>query len=240
MHLGHVGRDVVTIPAPKRTLAVRVAGVVPDYVLHLGTVKLSWRSFQEHFGDERFSFVFVDAVPGSDPVALKRRIDAVLGEHYDLASFLAVDVRATIEALTDQSLALMSWLQVLAALVAIAAMVSATAAAVIDRDAELRTWRALGLRRGDLVRMLAVEATFVGAIGGGLGLVSGTILGRMLTTSIAAAVAGYRLPLHWPLATMIGVPLVSTFAAAAAAALVARRWTRPRGYHRASSSCGIS
>lgn len=227
-YFGVAAGDTITIPAPTRPLAARIAAVVPDYVLHLGTVKLSWRSYVEHFGDERFSFVFVDAVAGRDARALQRQIDALLGDRYDLASFVTVDVRALIEALTDQSLALMSWLQVLAGLVAVAAMVSATAAAIIDRDAELRTWRALGLRRGDLVRMLVVEAAFVGAIGGVLGLASGTILGRMLTTSIAAAMAGYRLPLQWPVVTMVGVPLVSTLAAAGAAAVVARRWTRAR------------
>jgi putative ABC transport system permease protein len=221
--------DTVTIPAPTRPLTARIAAIVPDYVLHLGTVKLTWRTFTEHFADERFSFAFVDAAAGAAPTEVKARIDALFLDRYDLATFLSAQVRATVEALTDQALGMTYWLQVLAALVAVAAMVNATSASIIDREAELRTWRALGLLRMSLVRLLVAEAAFVGAIGSALGLVSGAILGRLLTTSIAAAMAGYRLAPRWPIGMMAGVPILSTIAAAAAAAVVAHRWTRTRG-----------
>lgn len=145
----------------------------------------------------------MDAVPGVDPARVKERIDARFVERYDLATFLSSQVHATIELLTDQTLAMTSWLQVLAALVAVAAMVNATSASIIDRESELRTWRALGS-------------------------VSGAILGELLTTTIAAAMAGYRLVPRWPIGTLAIVPLLSTSAAAVAAAVVARRWTRTR------------
>jgi ABC-type antimicrobial peptide transport system permease subunit len=87
---------------------------------------------------------------------------------------------------------------------------------------------ALGLSRTKLVRLLVAEAVLVGSIGSALGLASGAILGELLTTSIAAAMARYRLVPRWPLGALAGVPLLSTFAAAAAAALVVRRWTRSR------------
>jgi putative ABC transport system permease protein len=220
--------DTVTIPAPRHPLVARVTAVVPDFVLHLGTVKLTWHSYIDHFGDDRVSFAFVDASPGVDPSRIKERIDARFVERYDLATFLSSQVHATIELLTDQTLAMTSWLQVLAALVAVAAMVNATSASIIDREHELRTWRALGLLRGSLVRLLVAEAVFVAAIGSALGFVSGAILGELLTTTIAAAMAGYRLTPRFPVGTLAIVPLLSTTAAAVAAAVVARRWTRTR------------
>lgn len=220
--------DTVVIPAPARPLTARIAAVVPDYVLHLGTVKLPWRTFTEHFGDERFSFAFVDAAAGVEPAEVKKRIDALFVDRYDLATFMSSQVRATVETLTDQALGMTYWLQVLAALVAVAAMVNATSASIIDREAELRTWRALGLLRMSLVRLLVVEAAFVGAIGSVLGFVSGAILGQLLTTSIAAAMAGYRLTPRWPMGTLAAVPILSTVAAATTAAVVAHRWTRSR------------
>ncbi|MEO7437489.1 MAG: FtsX-like permease family protein [Candidatus Binatia bacterium] len=78
------------------------------------------------------------------------------------------------------------------------------------------------------LRLLVTEAVFVGALGSVLGFATGTLLGYLLTTSFAAAMAGYRLTPLWPVGTMVGVPLLSTVAAAAAAAVVARRWTRTR------------
>jgi putative ABC transport system permease protein len=221
---------MVVLAAPARPLTARVAKVVPDYVLHLGSVKLSWRTYDAYFSDARFSFAFVNASPGVDPAALKKHIDTLFVDRYDLSTFMSVEVRTIIETLTDQSLAMTYWLQVLAALVAVSAMVNATSASIIDREVELRTWRALGLRRASLVRLLIAEAVLVGGIGSALGFVSGAILGQLLTTSIASAMAGYRLTPRWPLGTLAGVPLLSTVAAAGGAAVVARRWTRSRAF----------
>ena len=227
--------DTITIPAPV-PLTARIAAVVPDYVLHLGAVKLTWHAYREHFHDTGVSFAFANAASGVAPAAVKQRIEAALSHRYDISTLLTIEIRALIDQLTRQSLAMTNWMQALAALVAIAAMVNATTASIIDREAELRTWRALGLLRGRLVRLLIVEAVFVGAVGSALGLATGTLLGHMLTTTIAAAVAGYRLPVYWPLGTMAGVPTFSILGAAAAAALVARRWTR----HRALIASAVS
>jgi hypothetical protein len=67
-----------------------------------------------------------------------------------------------------------------------------------------------------------------GSIGGVLGLISGAVLGYTLTTTFAAAMAGYRLAPHWPVGTMVVVPLLSVLSAATAAAIVARQRTRGR------------
>ncbi len=220
--------DALILPAPVHALSARVSGVVPDYVLHLGSVKLGWRTFIEHFGDERVTLFGANARPGVSPAELKRQVDEAVAGRYDVAVLTAREVRHVVENLMEQSIRLTYVLQLVAALVAVAAMVNATSASIIDRESELRTWRALGLLRRRLVGLLVGEAALVGLGGSLLGLLTGAILGYMLTTEIARAAAGYRLTVCWSTATLLGLASLSTIAAAAAAAIVAVRWTRGR------------
>ncbi len=220
--------DTLAVSAPVRELRMPIAGVVPDYVLHLGTVKLGWKTFVDHFGEDRVSLFGIEARPGISPHVLKSRIDALLRARYDVTVLTAAEVRHLVEQLVDRSIALTYWLQLVAALVAVAAMVNATSASIMDRERELRTWRALGLLRRRLVRLLVGEAALIGVAGSLLGVVVGAVLGFTLTTSIARAVAGYRLEVTWSPAALSGFAGVSILAAACSAAFVALRWTRGR------------
>jgi putative ABC transport system permease protein len=217
--------DAIELPAPIAPLSVRIAEVVPDYVLHLGSVKLGWNTFTRHFGQTGVTLFAVDVAEGVDTRDVKHRIEGI-ADAGDLSVFTATEMRNVVEHLVDQSVALTYWLQLLGALVAIAAMVNASAASIIDRVTELRLWRAVGLPRKQLVRLLTLEAWVVGAIGSAIGLVAGAVLAYPLVAVITRAVAGFRLQIRWPVGAAAWLFVLSTIAAAAAAHLVASGWTR--------------
>jgi putative ABC transport system permease protein len=218
--------DAIELPAPISPLTVRVAGVVPDYVLHLGCVKLGWEEFTRHFGRAGVTLFAVDVAKGADLREVKAGIESLGGDAYDLSVLTAVEMREVVEHLVDQSVALTYWLQLLGAIVAIAAMVNASAASIVDRVAELRLWRAFGLPRRHLVWLLTLEAAIVGALGSAVGLLAGVALGYPVATTITRAVAGFRLDIRWPVEAAMVLFLLSTLAAAGTAHLVARGWTR--------------
>jgi putative ABC transport system permease protein len=172
--------------------------------------------------------LFVGAKRGATPVAVKRAIENLLGARYDVTVMTVPEARASVDRLVDQFTALTRWLQILAALVAVAAMVNAMSAAIMDRESELRSWRALGLLRRRLVWLLVAEAVVIAVEGSVLGVAAGSVLGWTLTTSIARAVARMHIPVRWPVMTMTGLPIISTVAVACAAAVVALRRTRMR------------
>jgi hypothetical protein len=77
--------------------------------------------------------------------------------------------------------------------------------------------------REDGNRHTVGEAILISIGGSVLGVLSGALLGWSLTTSIACAVAGFRLAVNWPVETMVAVPLISTLAAGAVAKTVEGR-----------------
>ncbi len=218
--------DVLTLPAPRAPLQVTVAAIAPDYVLDLGNVKVGWRLFVRHFAPQGANLFVVDATPGTPPVELARRIEALARGRYELSVLTQREVRSLINDLIERSFALTYWLQLLAVIVVTCAMVNATSAAIIDREDDLVALRALGMQRGRLVRLLMVEAALVGALGGLLGLAAGAVFGATLVTTVMPAVAGFRLPAVWPLGAMLALLVLTTVSASAAAYVIARRWTR--------------
>jgi hypothetical protein len=95
--------------------------------------------------------------------------------------------------------------------------------AMMDRASELRSWHALGLLRRRVVWLMVGEAVVVTVEGSLLGIAAGGVSGWTLATSVARAAAGFHLPVRWPVATMNGLPIISTVAVACAAGVVAMR-----------------
>jgi len=164
-------------------------------------------------------------VPTGGTIHLRNRC---ISEMTDVTVMTVPEARDSVDRFVDQFTALTRWLQILATLVAVAAMVNAMSAAIMDRESELRSWRALGLLRRRLVSLLVAEAVVIAVEGSFLGVAAGSVLGWTLTTSIARAVARMHIPVRWPVVTMAGLPIISTVAVACAAAVVALRRTRMR------------
>jgi putative ABC transport system permease protein len=104
-------------------------------------------------------------------------------------------------------------------------MINATTAAILDRAFDLATWRAIGLERGRLVRLLVAEATLLGLLAGVLGLGSGALIGETLVRVVAPAVAGFRMSVSWPVSWGLTVVALTAIFAGGTAALVARTQT---------------
>ncbi len=220
-----VGQQI-ELPAPIRPLRVTIRAVVADYALDLGNVKLGWKSFVAHFGDERANIVGLEVAPAVSPRDLKRRIEAILAGRYDVSVLTGAELKAIIDTLIDQSFALTYWLQMLAVLVTVLAMVNATSATIIDRSADLATLRALGLERRRVVGLLVMEAGLLGATSGVLGVLAGALVGVTLVRIVAPAVAGFRMTLEWSPLTLVTLVALTTAAAAVSALSVSRGQTR--------------
>ena len=215
--------DTISVPAPVTPLSVQVAAVTPDYLLDLGNLTVPWDAFVEHFGDRRANMLFIDKAEGISDHELKQRIDEVARRDGDDVTVLTGgELRTMMNALIDQSFALTTALQVLAALVTILAMINATTAAILDRAFDLATWRAIGLERGRLLRLLVLEATLLGLVASVMGLAAGAVVGDVLVRVVAPAVAGFRMAVSWPFLWASTVVVITIAFAAVTTAIVAR------------------
>ncbi|MBP7694097.1 MAG: ABC transporter permease, partial [Anaerolineales bacterium] len=161
----------------------------------------------EYFGANPFAILFTPK-PGVTLAALQARVDALREQHRaELAPFDTAQVTTTIDALLGPIQALFGGLTSLSGLVAALGIVVTLFASVLERQREIGTLRALGLRRDEVRGLVVLEAGLLGFAGAGLGALGGLGLSVLFVLSMntaMAAVAGVSpvegLPVPWELA----------------------------------------
>ena len=167
-------------------------------------------------GPDRDNMLFVDAAAGTDVTALESRLDE------QLAPYPNVDVKDQTEfkeeqrGFVDQILTIIYALLALSILIAVLGIINTLVLSVIERTREIGLLRAVGLTRGQLWRMVTLEAVVISVFGALLGLVVGVGFGAALQRALAEqGISELSIP--------IGL-LVTFVLAAAAVGVVAALW----------------
>ena len=127
---------------------------------------------------------FVRLVPGASVTAVKAQIDKLLQDSPEVS---VVDRSAFVKQQTaqfDTILAMIQILLALAILIAVLGIVNTLALSVLERTRELGLLRAVGLRRGQAMRMITVEAVVISLFGALLGLAVGCGLGAAVVRAL--------------------------------------------------------
>ena len=170
------------------------------------------------------SYLLITVDDGADPAAVQTAVEEQTAELptvtvKDQAGF-AEEQRAPI----DQMLLLIYALLGLALVIAVLGIVNTLALSVIERTREVGLLRAIGLGRGQLRRMIRLEAIVIAVLGAVLGVGMGLVFGLALMTSLAddglevVKVPFGQLALYVVAAGLVGV-LAAVFPARRAARL---------------------
>lgn len=157
-------------------------------------------------------------VKGSDPKQLRER----LGLRYSASVESAAEEKKEAEALYWATQVLFAMLLWVATAIALFGLVAAMATAAIERRREVGILKAVGLRKRDLYRMFAAEASAItlssGLLGGGIGWLLAWLFGLQ-----AGAFLEVRVPLSIPWLSFMAAFCVCLVAGLAAAWLPTRR-----------------
>ena len=213
--------DVGSLTAQRLT----VGGVFKDNQL-LGTPLVIGRGLYEKSlpAVQQMDFlVLVKAVPGADQEALRTALTGLV------KPFLVVSVEDGKEyvnsaaAQIDQLVNLLYVLLALSIVIAVLGIINTLALSVVERTREIGLLRAVGLRRGQLSRMITIEAVATAVFGAVLGAVLGLGLGTALQHGLRTQ--GLEV-LAIPYATIATVLVASAVVGVIAAALPALRAVR--------------
>jgi putative ABC transport system permease protein len=127
---------------------------------------------------------YLQLAPGTAVDSVLSRVNALLADNPE---FSAVDRSAFLAEQTDELDTLLTMIQMLlglAILIAVLGIVNTLALSVIERTRELGLLRAIGLRRGQTMRMITVEAIVISVFGALLGLAVGSGLGAAVVRAL--------------------------------------------------------
>lgn len=217
---------VITLPIAAGT-RFAVAGVFRDYGRQTGAVVIDDALYQALTGDMGRDQASIMVRPGADVARVARAlIDRLPPALRDAAETSQPAVlRRMALTLFDRSFAVTYLLEAVAIVVGLAGVAATMSAQTIAREREFGMLRHLGVTRGQLTQMLAIEGAIVGLTGALAGIGLGLVLAQVLIRVINPQSFHWTMATQIPLGTLVGVALALIGAAALTAVLAGRHAT---------------
>lgn len=174
-----VGEEV-TLRTPQGPRAFPVTGVFYDYATDGGKVVMDHALFRRLWDDPSTTVIPVYLSPGVDPEAVRRDIERSLGRQGELAILRNADIKREILAIFDRTFTVTYALELIAVTIALLGIANTVLTSVLERQREIATMRAIGASASQIKRLVLWETSYLGLIGGLLGVVAGVLLAILL------------------------------------------------------------
>ncbi|QSI75228.1 ABC transporter permease [Niveibacterium microcysteis] len=207
----------VTIPIGESLRRFEVAGIWRDYARQSGAILIDLARYRALTGDQRVNDVAVWAAAGVAPDALRGQVRQVFGPGVEIAS--AELIRRSSLALFDRTFAVTYALEACAVLIGLFGIAASFAALAAARRREFGMLRHIGVTRGQIGSMLALE----GALVAGIGVLGGLLAGAAISVLLIYVVN--RQSFHWSMDFAVpGASLALFSVAMLLFAALAARW----------------
>ena len=193
-----------------------VAALVVDFFNSGLVVQGSWDDMRRYFLINDASTFMVKVSSGYQVADVQSRIETLYKKRYSLILESNVSLRNRVDTLMNQAFSMFDVMALIAVVVGSLGVINTLTMSVIERTQEIGMLRAIGMTKGQVVKMVLAEAGLMGLFGGLLGLVTGVILARILFFGMAA-MSGYKLtfviPVNETILTFLAAFIVSQIAA---------------------------
>ncbi|MFN7973099.1 MAG: FtsX-like permease family protein [Acidobacteriota bacterium] len=203
----------IELPTATGRHAFEVAAVVRDFTSDSGVVIGDRALTKKYWGDAMVDSYGMYLEKGTDEIALRETVARDLGVPYNLNVLTNKEFRGDIDQIVNNSFLIAYMLGVLSLLISLLGIVNTLLAEVIDRTRVLGVLRAIGSTRGQIKRLVMLEAGLLGMAGNVLGILTGAILSVLLIFVLNAQNTGWVVDYHFPLAAVAFALSASTLVA---------------------------
>ena len=168
--------DLLELVTPSGKTTFRVLGVYIDYSSDSGSVLLDRALYKKYWKDELLDAFDLWLEPGADQRRIIETIKERYGERYQLFISTHSELRDAVVKIMEQSFVVNYAVEIVAVVVAIFSVINTLLASVLDRTREIGVLRAIGATQSQVWRTVVAEASWIGLVGGVLGLFAGTVM----------------------------------------------------------------
>jgi putative ABC transport system permease protein len=226
----HTGQRI-TLPLGGRPQSFFVAGVWRDYANQNGSVVVRLADYRRLTGDATVTDAALWAAKGTHPDAVAAALRALpFGSILQMAS--PGEIRAASLRIFDRSFAVTYLLEAIAIAIGLSGVAATFSAQTLARAREFGMLRHVGVSRGQVLRILALEGGALTVLGVVTGFALGLLISLILVYVVNPQSFHWTMQLHlpWPLLGSVAAVLV---AASVATALVSGRYALSGGPVRA-------
>ena len=200
----------MTLPIGGRAVAFTVAGIWRDYVRQQGAVVIERSRYVALTGDDAVNEATLWLDARADAAAVRADVDRAVGDGRVVTATPA-ELRKLSLAAFDRTFAVTYALEAAAVLIGMVGLSAALVAQTLARSREFGMLRHIGMTRGELRRMVAVEGGTLAGLGVGWGLALGFAISLILVGVVNRQSFHWGMALHipWRSLALLAVALVT-------------------------------
>ena len=218
--------DRIELDTPQGARPFQVVAVYYDYSSDRGLVVMDRTTFARHYGAQRPTGLTLYLEPDADPEAVREQLLAGVGSDHRLFIRTNAALRTEVLRIFDATFAITYALEAIAIFVAIIGVAATLVTLTLERRRELAMLRLVGAGRGQIRRMVVIEAAMLGMISQGVGLLVGVVLSLILIYVVNVQSFGWTIQFHLPLGFLAQSTLLIAVTTALAGLYPARIATR--------------
>ena len=218
--------DRIELDTPQGPRPFEVLAVYYDYSSDRGLVVMDWTTFSRHYGAQRPTGLTLYLNPDADPEAVREDLLAGIGSDRRVFISTNATLRAEVLRIFDATFAITYALEAIAIFVAIFGVAATLVTLTLERRRELAMLRLVGAGRGQIRRMVVIEAAMLGMLSQGIGLPVGVVLSLILIYVVNVQSFGWTIQFHLPIGFLVQSTLLIAVTTALAGLYPARVATR--------------
>jgi putative ABC transport system permease protein len=211
---GYEAGDTILLPLAARLRPFVVAGVWRDYARLSGSIVISLQAYRSYSGDASANEGSLWLSPNTDATSVERLLRASLsnGNAVEITSSSALHARSL--QIFDRAFAITYALEAIAVIIGLTGVSFSASSTALARRAEFGMLRHIGMRRRQIIGMLADEGMLTSAFGVFYGLALGIALSLVLVYVINRQSFNWSIDLDVPARPLALLSLVLIGAAA--------------------------
>jgi putative ABC transport system permease protein len=196
-------------------------GIVDAKAWLEGAVYLDRQLYERHWQDHRIRLLAIDLHEETNPEIIKSQIERVASDQQPLFVETAIERKRASKDVVVRNIDrffMFFYVQMfIVSFVAAIGIINTLVISVWDRRREIGIMRAVGGTRGQIGRMVLLEAAVIGLIGLTTGVVKGVFDAYFMSRTAAAVFGGYSIPFNFPGALVLAsAPIMIAVALGAA------------------------
>lgn len=214
------------LPIAGRSVPVTIRGVWRDYEHSAGAIVIERQTYLRLGGDTHVNTAWLWLRPGATLAEVQRQLRASLppDAEYDLRT--PRELRHLSLQAFDRTFAVTYVIELLAIVIGLFGIAAGTSAQVLARRGEFGVLRHIGVTRGQIAALLAIEGAGLGALGAVAGLGTGTVVGTILVYVVNRQSFHWSMDLSMPFGTLAALSGALIASAALIAVLSGRQALR--------------
>jgi putative ABC transport system permease protein len=209
--------DHVKLQTPTEPFDRPIVGVIEDYTSEKGAIFMERAMYERYWNDPAIDIININLNPGVERGEFKALLQRAIKGQQRAFIYTQEEWRAWVMKLLDQFFSMMYMQMLVAIFTAALGIVNALIISTAERKRELGVIRAIGGLRGQLRKMILLEAVVIAVIGILTAAIAGCFNTYFLTRTASSMIGGYTIPFAFPVKIiLVSLPIVLAIALLAA------------------------